>query len=171
MKKLFLICSLLMAILLGGFSVEAKTTKKKKSKTSSSKIIGKFKEKNSDLTVFLHSNGRVTTTNKCYTGEYEKKDGGQYYTLYYGSGGEGNCGEGEVNLLITGQSVYYIDSDHPDAIYNFIYYPNKECIKVILDESYQNEKDWLEENEYRGFTSLEIPLSKFEKIGTVTWIK
>ena len=44
MKKLFLICSLLMAILVGDFSVEAKTTKKKKSKTSSSKIIGKFKE-------------------------------------------------------------------------------------------------------------------------------
>lgn len=170
MKKVFYLFILIVTLLISGGSVDAKTTKKK-SKTSSSRIIGKFKEQDSDQTVFLHANGKVTTTNKCYKGGYEKKDEGKYYTLYYGSGGQGDCGEGEVIYLITGNDVYYIDNDQPGAIYNFIYYPNKEIIKVILDDSFQNEIEWLEENEYRGFTSLEIPLSKFEKISTMTWIK
>ena len=170
MKKITYLLILAVAILISGVPAEAKTVKKK-SRTFKSKVIGKFKEQDSDLTVFLHANGRVTTTNKCYTGDYDKKDGGQYYTLYYASGGEGNCDEGELIFLITGNDVYYIDGGSADHIYNFIYYPNKEIIKVILDESYQNEKDWLEQNEYRGFTSLEIPLSKFEKVGTITWIK
>lgn len=169
MKKVSYLLLLVVTLLISGVRVEAKTTKKK-SKTSSSRIIGKFKEQDSDLTVFLHSNGSVTTTDKCYTGGYEKKDGGQYYTLHYSSGGVGNCGEGESIFLITGNYVYYIDGGSADYIHNYIYYPNKECIKVILD-SYQNEKDWLEENEYRGFTSLEIPLSKFEKVGTMIWLK
>lgn len=171
MKKIITFCLILCYFLMGGLTIEAKTINKKKSRTSKSKVIGKFKEQDSDLIVFLHANGSVTTTYKCYTGGYEKKDGGQYYTLYYASGGEGNCGEGELIFLITGNDVYYIDGGSADYINNFIYYPNKEIIKVILDESYQNEKDWLEENEYRGFTSLEIPLSKFEKVGTITWIK
>lgn len=170
MKKVSYLFILIVTLLISGVSVDAKTTKKK-SKSSSSRIIGKFKVQDSDLTVFLHANGKVTTTDKCDKGAYEKKDEGKYYTLYYGSGGQGDCGEGEVNYLITGNDVYYIDSDHTGAIYNFIYYPNKEIIKVILDDSFQNEKEWLEENEDRGFTSLEIPLSKFEKIGTMTWIK
>lgn len=170
MKK-FLTYFFFTVVTLGmGISVEAKTTKKK-AKTTASKIIGKFKEQDSDLTIYLHANGKVTTTDKCFKGFFEKKDEGKYYTLTYGSGGEGNCGEGEANYLITGNEVFFIDTDHPGAIYNFIYNPDKEVIKVILDDSYQNERDWLQDNEYRGFTSLEIPLSKFEKVGTVTWIK
>lgn len=169
MKKLITIFILMISITFTGMASH-KTYKNKKHKTTSSKVIGHFKSTDENLTVYLLANGKVTTSKKCYRGGYEKKDGGKYYILSYSSGG-GNCGEGEVVYLITGNDVYFIDSGSADYITDFTYNPDKSTIKVILDPSYKTERQWLEENEYRGFTSLEIPLSKFTREGTITWTK
>lgn len=174
MKKLITICLVMISLAFTGMAAQkaySSKTKGKRHKTTSSRVIGHFKAKFDDLTVYLHSNGKVTTSKKCYRGGFKKKDGGKYYTLYYSSGGGGDCGEGELVYLITGNEVYYIDGGSENVINDFTYNPDKRCIKVNLDPTYQTEREWLQENAYRGFTSLEIPLSKFDREGTITWTK
>ena len=144
--------------------MDAKTTKKKY-KGSSSKVIGKcsLNVKNLEFSsISLYANGKAKTNSKCVSGEYEKKDGGKYYIVTLCT----SCGDGCYIFLLADNNVYYIDAGSEGyEIWDFIYYPDKHYIHVLLDSSI-SETVWFEYNEYRGFNSLDIPLSKFEKIGS-----
>lgn len=168
MKKIITIMMAVAVILFGGMTMEAKTAKKK-SKGSTSKIIGKGRLTDNEefSSISLLANGKVKTNSKCLTGDYEKKDGGKYYIVWLVT----SCGDGGIILLLTDNDIYFIDSGSEGyEIWDFIYYPDKQYIHVLLHSSI-NESEWFENNAYRGFTSLDIPLSKFSKIGTFNLIK
>lgn len=169
MKKITTILMLIAVILVGGMIADAKTTKKK-SKGSTSKVIGKCSIDAKYLefsSISLFANGKVKTNNECYVGTYKKIDGGNYIVnLCY------RCvGDGCSIFLIADNNVYYIDGGSEGyEIWDFIYYPEESVIHVLLDPSMDVE-EWLEYNDYRGFTSLDIPLSHFRKIGDFKLIK
>ena len=160
---------MIMTFLIGGMPLDAKTTKKK-SGGSSSKVIGKcsLNPRYSSLSsITLFANGKAKTNNKCWSGKYEKIDGGKYYIVYLST----SCGDAASIYLLTNNDVYYIDGgSEGNEIWNFIYYPDKHYIHVLLDLS-MDKTEWLEQNEYRGFNSLDIPLSEFNKIGTFKLIR
>lgn len=164
MKKVITILMALTVFLFGGMTVDAKTPKKK-TKGSHSKVIGEcsITAKNTSISsISLLTNGKAKTNNKCWSGEYEKKDGGKYYILSLCT----SCGDGCTIYLLADNNVYYIDGGSEGyEIWDFIYYPEKSFIHVLIDTS-MDETEWLEYNDYRNFTSLDIPLSKFDKIGT-----
>lgn len=164
MKRIITVLMLVAALLAGGAMTVAKTTKKK-SKGSSSKVIGscRIDPKNFEFSsITLLANGKAKTNNKCWSGEYKRRDGGKYYIVSTCT----SCGDGCSTILLTDNEVYYIDGGSEGyEIWDFIYYPDKHSIHVVLHPSI-DESEWLEYNEYRNFTSLDIPLSKFNKIGT-----
>ena len=107
MKKLITILTLVAALIAGGISAEAKTTRKSKAKTSqtaSSKAIAKFTYHGTTYTML--AGGKIKSTNKYAYGVYEKRDNGAYYhvTLLY------KIGDGYTFCLIVGDSLYYIDA-------------------------------------------------------------
>ena len=78
MKKVITIALLVVTLLAGGMTMEAKTTKKKtKHSSSNTSVIGKYTYEG--LSYQLLSNGKIKTNDKCITGRYTKKNG--YYDI------------------------------------------------------------------------------------------
>lgn len=178
MKKVIIYMILVTVILISGVAVDAKTTKQRQSKTSSSSVvaIADMPEQYSIKKISLLSNGTIKADTKCFKGTYDKIEGGKYYIInvctnydYTDSHPNADCGDGCLYYLIIGNSIYYIDGGSEGyEISDFTYNDSNKTIKVNVDP--EDVEDWLDHNDYR-FTSLEIPLSKFEKIGKVTWFK
>ena len=172
MKKIITILMLVAVILVGGMTANAKTTRKKhtqKAKSNSS-VIGHFKDTELGLTVSLLANGKIKTSSKCWSGSFEKRNQGEYYIVWLGSDGRGNCSDGSVILLIVDNNVYDIDSGSDEyVIWDFIY--NSDKNSIIVDIGTMDYNEWVDNNSWKGISSTTIPLSFFHKVGKITWTK
>ena len=122
------------------------------------------------ITVNLLSNGKIKTSSKCWSGSFEKRNKGEYYILWLGSNGSGNCPEGGVILLIVDNNVYDIDSGSDEyVIWNFIY--NSDKNSIIVDIGTMDYNEWVDNNSWKGISSTTIPLSSFSKVGSIIWTK
>ena len=166
MKKVITVCLLLVSLLVGGLTADAKTTKKKSKAKSNSSVICKFKYY--DDTISLLSNGGIkgTSRDKCeYTGSYVKLKGGYHVTLGWGCPDNAHgCSE----LLIVGDYIYIIGGGTTsDTIHDFTYNPSDKTVTVI-NTSGMSDREFME---YNHLSSMTVPLSHYEKFGKVTWIK
>lgn len=170
MKRIFsilLAAAFMMAIpaMSGSFELNAKTAHSKKSgksgkKKSSASTIGTFKF--SGGTCSLLSNGKVSSTDKCLTGEYTKENGGEYYHVSVWSKGGRYCGDGGCDLVIVGNDVYELFCGSENDFSQFKYNSADNTItKLNFDPEWDPESI--------GIKSATTPLSFFNKIGTVTW--
>ena len=162
MKKVITICLLVVVILIGGMTMEAKTTKKAKTKSNST-VIGKFKYY--DDTISLLSNGRIKSSSKEIDGFYAKIKGAYKVTLtptsdYYG--------HWLYEWLIVGDNIYIIGGGNTnETIHDFTFNPSDNSV-TIINTSDMSDREFMK---YNSLPSMTVPLSHFEKFGKVTWIK
>ena len=169
MKKIVTILMLVGAILGGGMTLDAKTTKKKAKTKSHSTVIGKF-EYTTDIygskaTISLLSNGKIKCTDQCIGGDYEKIKGA--YKVYLSPGDYG-CGVWYFSLLIVGDNVYYIGGG--STLYDIVDYTFNPSDNTVtrINNSFESDREYME---YHDLPSMTSPLSYFKKEGKVTWIK
>ena len=161
MKKAITILMLIAAFLIGGATVEAKTTKKK-SKAKTSSTIGYFNYNGMKCTML--SNGRIQCSSRGSSGKYQKRDGGKYYWV------ELSNDSGAHYLLLTGSNAYFIDAGSAGMISDFSYDPSTKKVKITEvdgDRIYSLE----DLQQYFTYNSLYQPLSNFQYIGKVTWTR
>ena len=166
MKRIVSIIMLVTAVLVGGITADAKTTKKNSSKGSSASIIGKFTRYGT--TVNLLSNGKAQSKDKCMVGTYKKINNGSYYKVQMYTGGSSRCGDGEYTFLILGNDVYEISAGSTSVITDFTYNPNT---KVVTITEIDGGPATSEELEYIDLNSPNVSLSYFDKLGKITWVK
>lgn len=168
MRRIIILISLIVTLLIGGVSIEAKTSKKKRSKGSSAQVIGKFTDGSTVYT--MYSNGKIKTTNKCLTGSYKKGENGSFYTVYLWTTGTGsnNCGDGAWVYMIAEDNVYAMGyGTDGSGIEDFTYNPNYKLVTVYNNSGYPDD-EFMMVNDLPAFT---MPLSHFVKLGTVQWTK
>ena len=169
MKKIITIALLVVTLLVGGMTVDAKTTKKKAKTKSHSTVIGKF-EYTTDIygskaTISLLSNGNIKCTNKCIGGSYEKITGA--YKIFLFPNGV-DCGHWCEICLIVGDYAYAIGGGfYEKAIVDCTFNPKDKTVRVMGSDGVSDR----ELMEFHELPSLTLPLSYFEKVGKVTWIK
>lgn len=167
MKQFTILISLIFVLLTGSVSIEAKTAKKKTNKGSSAKVIGKFTDGGS-ATFTMYSNGKIKSTDKCIYGSYEKGAGGSFYSVYLDTTGSDYCGDASWVYMIVGTNVYAIGGGTDGfGIEEFTYNASKKTV-TIYNTSGLSDREFMQEN---GLQSLTVPLSDFEKLGTVKWSK
>lgn len=167
MKRTIILISFIFGLLMGGVSVEAKTTTKKRSKGNSAKIIGKFTD-GSKATYTMYSNGKIKSTDKCIYGSFEKKGGGSFYSVYLDTTGSAYCGDASWVYMIVGNSVYAVGGGTDGfGIEEFTYNPSNKTVTVYNESELSN----YEFMRYNDLPSMTVPLSHFEKIGSVKWVK
>ena len=174
MRKLITICILVVTLLADGMTMEAKTTKKKGKTKNNSSVICKLKyndtNPNSDshnLTVSLLNNGKIKTSSKCLRGNYEKLSGAYKINIY--SAPYSYCGDTMWQDLIVGDEVYSIGGGTDgDCIHEFTFDPSNNSVTIINSSYDLTDKEFMEFND---LPSLTVPLSHFEKVGKVTWMK
>ena len=172
MKKVITICLLVITLLAGGMTAEAKTTKKKSKTKSNSSAICKFKyydatvgESRYKVTFSLLPNGKVKSTKKCISGVYNKLKGAYHVTL--DTDGD-KCGDSCWEDLIVGNYIYSIGGGTgDDTIHEFTFNPSDNTV-TIINSSDMSDREFMKWN---NLPSLKVPLSHFEKVGTVTWMK
>lgn len=167
MKRISILFLLIIILLIGSVSIEAKTAKKKSGKRSSATVVGKFSDGSSD-TFTMYSNGKIKSTNKCIYGSYEKNAGGSFYSVYLDTTGSDRCGDASWIYMIVGTNVYTMGGGTDGfGIEEFTYNASTRTV-TIYNTSGLSDKEFMQEN---GLRSLTVPLSDFEKIGTVKWTK
>ena len=167
MKRITILFSLIFVLLIGSVSIEAKSSKKKSSKGSSATVIGKFTN-GSSATFTMYSNGKIKSTDKCIYGSYKKEGGGSFYTVYLDTTGSAYCGDASWVYMIVGTSVYAMGGGTDGfGIEEFTYNPSKKTV-TVYNTSGLSDMEFMQEN---GLSSLTVPLSDFEKIGSVRWSK
>lgn len=165
MKRTLTLIMLIAAILLGGATVDAKTSTQKKSKKRTTKtvgsnvaIVGKFTAYDYIYTLLV--NGKIKSPKGRIIGKYEKKDNGSYYEI------ELSEGDWYVIYMIVGNKVYAVGGGTDGmGIEKFSYNPSDNTVSVVNTTDF-DDKEFLEYNE---ISSLRAPLSEFNEIGTVKW--
>lgn len=166
MKKLATILMLVAAVLVGGMTVDAQTTKKKAKTKSHSTVIGMFKYDDDTFSILSDGRIKVTSHYKCdYTASYVKLKGGYHVT----SGWAGDdCGHGCGEWLIVGDNIYIIGGGNTnETIHDFTFNPSDNSV-TIINTSDMSDREFMK---YNDLPSLTVPLSHFDKLGKVTWIK
>lgn len=167
MKKLIAGCFLIVFLLGGGIGMEAKTKKKSKARTSittkTTKVIGTFTYENSysykGVKCKLLANGKINTSDRCWKGRYDKI-GTDVYKLWFW----GTCGDDGEIVLIVGDDVYSLYGG-TDMSFDYDYEPNTKIV-IILDYKGMPADEIAR---FCDFPSASIPLSYFDKIGTINW--
>ena len=164
MKKAISILTLALVILIGVSSASAKNTRKKSSSRGTSSVIGKFNRYGQIIN--LLSNGSVQSTDKWMVGKYQKCDGGTYYKVFLGT--SARCGEGDFTILIIGNNVYEISAGSVEVITDFSF---NTSTNVVTITEIDGGRPTSEELENLDLSSPHVSLSKFDRLGTITWIK
>lgn len=161
MKKTIALCLLVLTILIGGISADAKTSKKgkgSKSLRANTAVAGKFTAY--DDTYTLLANGKIKSPRGRLIGTYEKKGDGSYYEIVM------DDGDWYVIYMFVGNKVYSVGGGTDGlGIEKFTYNPSDKTVSVVNT----TDLDDAEFMEYNAISSLRAPLSEFEVIGTVTW--
>ena len=164
MKKVITICLLVVTLLAGGMTMDAKTTKKK-SKTRTTKTVGSNVAIAGKFTAYDHiytllANGKIKSPKGRIIGKYEKKDNGSYYEI------DMSEGDWYVIYMIVGNKVYAVGGGTDGiGIEEFSYNTSDNTVSVV-NTTDLDDKEFLEYNE---ISSLRAPLSEFNEIGTVKW--
>ena len=170
MKKLITICLLVVTMLVGGMTVDAKTTKKKSKAKSNSSAICKFKFDNVtkgdsryNVSFSLLSNGKVKATKNGFIGNFKKLKGAYKVTIDEVLEGD-SCWE----VLFVGDYVYSIGGGTDgDTVHDFTFNPSGNTV-TIINSSDMSDREFKELNK---LPSLTLPLSHFKRVGKVTWMK
>lgn len=171
MKKATMILLLMVGILAFGSECEAKKISKRKHKTTQTSkqkslgtVIGSYTLTGPcwpDNVMRLYSKGDVKSTDGSLWGNYKNLGDGVYKTFYYSM----DSGDG-IGEIIKENTVYVVYCGSDPGFSDFRY--NKEDDTVtLLDDAGNPIADYLGYN-YPYHT---LPLSYFDKAGTVKWSK
>lgn len=162
MKRIATILTLAITILASGTTVEAKTTKKARTHQSSQRqtasVVGDFKY--ADNTISLYADGKARSNDKRTKGSYKKVGEGTDYVVLMENQG------GWYNFLIVDGQVYEIGVGSAGVITNFNYDP---ASKIVIITEVDGSKATSDDLDTLGFSSFKVPLSKFIKMGPVSW--
>lgn len=127
MKKLATLLMLAAIILVGGMSMEAKTTKKKTSKTSTTKKTSKpsgalaLVNLSNGGKLYLMNNGKVKVTPASWDsdGKYVESNG-----AYIMNWGTGSYGDNKISVIFGNTMYTVINSDYEDGDFWNYYWDN-----------------------------------------------
>lgn len=120
------------------------------------------------VTYVMFPHGKLNISDRCLKGEYEERAGGEYYVLDEWTNGSNYCGDGWGIFLIVGNSMYLIDYGSAGIITNFVYSSGTNTITIT---EIDGERANTENLDFAGYSSPVVPLSSFEKVGSVTWLR
>lgn len=113
----------------------------------------------------IYKNGKIKTHDKCITAGYEIRNNGEYYVVSYSSRSDYDCGEFYRIDILVQNSIYmiYAGTEYPpdDVKYN----SSSNTVKLVIEDS-EDAPSFLETT---GFPSMSLPLTYFEKVGTIQW--